>query len=294
MLPLLIAIVTQTLTFLPLAVALYVSFCIMRATDMTLDGSFVLGAAIFAKLLEAGVSPAFAGCGAIIGGMLAGAGVSLMQRGEKISSLLAGVLATFILSSGNLLVMGRPNISLLGKTTLLSPAFAIDQLHGWILVACYSLFFCCFTCLLLFTRCGLNLRAFGDNPNLLQRLGRRIEVYRLCGFAFTNCLAAISGCLTAQTIGYVDIGMGLGVTLTALGAVILGRQLIGFFNKTKSFNVVVEFMACLVGVIFYFLAINSLLRLSIDPIYLKMLLGIVLVFCLRAAAMVKYSRGDAI
>lgn len=287
MLSLLIAILTQMLTFLPLALAIYISFCILRATDMTLDGSFVLGAAIFARLLEVGVNPVLAGCGAILGGMIAGFGVSSIQRGQKIDALLAGVLATFILSSGNLLVMGRPNISLLAKTTLLSQAFAVSQLHGWMLVAIYSGFFCCLTCLLLFMRCGLTLRAFGDNPNLLQRLGRRIEVYRLCGFAFTNCLAAVAGCLTAQTVGYADIGMGFGVTLTALGAIILGRQILGPFISTKGFHVFGEFMACLVGVMFYFLAINGLLRLNIDPIYLKMLLGFVLVFFLRAAKIVK-------
>jgi len=287
MFSLLLAIATQTLTFLPLALAIYVSFCILRATDMTLDGSFVLGAAIFARLLEAGCSPVIAGCGAIAGGMLAGFGVSSIQRGQKIDALLAGVLATFILSSGNLLVMGRPNISLLDKTTLLSSFFNTSQTYGWLSVALYSGFFCGATCLLLCTRYGLILRAFGDNPNLLQRQGRKIEVYRVCGFALTNGLAAVAGCLTAQTVGYADIGMGFGVTLTGLGAVILGRQLLGTIIKSKNFHIVSEFLACLVGVMFYFLAINGLLRLNVNPMYLKMLLGIILVFFLRAAKMGK-------
>lgn len=276
---LLLAVVTQLITFLPLALAIYVSFCVMRATDMTLDGSFVLGAAVFARLIDAGFSPIISGVSALLAGMIAGVGVSTMQRGQKIDSLLAGVLATFILTSGNLVVMGRPNIGLLGKTTLLSAAFTHGQISGQLLVARYSAIFCILTCLLLLSRCGLILRAFGDNPNLLQRLGKRIEAYRLFGFAFTNCLAAAAGCLTAQTVGYADVGMGFGVTLTALGAVILGRQIL----CSAKFRVSTEFLACLVGVAFYFFTINGLLRLGINPIYLKMVLGLVLVVFLRAA-----------
>lgn len=279
MITLLLAVITQLITFLPLALAIYVSFCIMRATDMTLDGSFVLGAAVFARLLEIGFTPIIAGVAALLAGMLAGMGVSVMQRGQKIDSLLAGVLATFILTSGNLVVMGRPNIGLLDKTTLLSTAFAHSQIAGQLLVAGYCAFFCILTGLLLLSRCGLILRAFGDNPNLLQRLGKRIEAYRLFGFAFTNCLAAAAGCLTAQTVGYADIGMGFGVTLTALGTVILGRQILHCIK----FQVATELLACLIGVIFYFFAVNGLLRLGIDPIYLKMILGLVLVVFLRAA-----------
>ena len=63
------------------------------------------------------------------------------------------------------------------------------------------------------SRFGLMLRAFGDNQILLKRMGKPIEFYRTCGFAFTNMLAAAaSGCLTAQTVGYADVSMGFGLT----------------------------------------------------------------------------------
>src|SRR3989337_4073270 len=211
-----IAALSQTVTLLPMAVALYISFNILRAIDMTLDGSFVLGAAIFARLVELNVSPIIAAISAVLSGAIAGIGVSIMQRGQKIDSLLAGVLATFILLSGNLLIMGRPNISLLSQVTLVSRAFQNSQLLGWILVTLLSGVFCLIICAILFTKLGLILRALGDNPNLLARRGKPIELYRLLGFAMTNGLAAVSGCLTAQTIGYADIGMSYGMTLTAL------------------------------------------------------------------------------
>ena len=277
------SVVTQSLTFLPLSFAISISYTILRATDMTLDGSFVLGAGIFALLITQGCPPAIAGLAALLAGALAGMMVSLIQRGGKVDPLLAGILAYFILASANLALMGRPNINLLSVTTLVSHAFANSDLAGWILVAGYCAVICIITGVLMSSRFGLTLRALGDNPPLLQRLGKNIERYRLAGFALTNLLSAAAGCLTAQTVGYADIGMGFGMTLTGIGAIILGQQLLRFFIKKSSLRIVFEFSACLLGVLVYFFAINGLLRLDINPVYLKMVLGLVLIVFLRTA-----------
>jgi len=280
---LLFSVLTQALTFLPLAVGISVSYHILRATDMTIDGSFVIGAAVFAKLVSMGAPPLFAGLMALLGGALAGMMSAFIQRGGRVDPLLAGVLATFILSSLNLVIMGKPNISLLEQQTLVSSAFSISDTVGWLLVALYSSVFCGFTLLVLKSGFGLRLRAFGDNPLLLLRMGTNIEFLRLCGFGLTNMLAAASGCLTAQTVGYADIGMGFGMTLTGIGAIILGRQILGRLGKRVYFRAGMEMLACLLGVVLYFLALNLLLRMDFDPIYLKMILGIVLVIFLRTA-----------
>ncbi len=280
---LLYAVLTQTLTFLPLALGISISYTLMRATDMTLEGSFVLGAAIFARLATLGFSPYIAAFCALAAGSLAGVMVSFIQRGGRVDPLLAGVLATFILTSANLILMGRPNISLLSQATLVSSAFAQSDTLGWLSVAFYSIFFCMLGCALVATRFGLRLRALGDNPALLQRLGAPLERYRLLGFAFTNTLAAAAGMLTAQTVGYADINMGFGMTLTGIGAIILGQQVLRRILHSARFRVSAEFIACVIGVAMYFMALNGLLRLNIDPIYLKMLLGILLVIFLRTA-----------
>lgn len=277
------SIVTQSLTFLPLAIGISISYYILRATDMTIDGSFVIGAAVFGRLVTLGVSPAMAALAALAGGALAGMLSATIQRGGRVDSLLAGVLATFILSSVNLIIMGKPNINLLSQTTLVSSAFAASELLGWTVVAGIVVLLSGLTFLLLKSHFGLTLRAFGDNPALLKRLGKNIEGYRLFGFALTNLLAAAAGCLTAQTVGYADIGMGFGMTLTGIGAIILGQQLLRRLHKSRHFRIGAEFLACLLGVIIYFLALNVLLRLDVNPIYLKMILGIVLIVFLRAA-----------
>jgi putative ABC transport system permease protein len=277
------AAITQSLTFLPLALGITISYRLLRATDMTLDGSFVVGAAVFARLITLGYPPLFAAVCALICGSLAGIMVSLIQKGGRVDPLLAGVLATFILTSGNLIIMGRPNINLLSQHTLVSAAFMQGELNGWVLVGLYSMGLCLLSYLLIRTRFGLMLRALGDNPQRLKKLGNPIEIYRIAGFAFTNTLAAAAGILTAQTVGYADVSMGFGMTLTGIGAIILGQQLITVFVKSAYLRGVAEFSACFSGVFIYFCAINFLLRLDIDPIYLKMLLGLILVFFLRTA-----------
>lgn len=283
MLTLIFAMLTQSLTFLLLALGISISYTILRATDMTLDGSFVLGAGIFAKCITCGISPVLAGLAALMAGALAGIMVSLIQRGGKVDPLLAGVLATFILTSGNLAMMGRPNINLLSETTLLSSAFSKSETMGWLLTAGYCLVLCSISLCIIGSRFGLMLRGLGDNPQLLQRLGKNIELYRMAGFAFTNLLAAASGCLTAQTVGYADISMSVGMTLTGIGAIILGQQLVRFFLRKPKPRILTELLACLCGVLIYFFSLNSLLRLNVNPIYLKMILGLLLIIFLRAA-----------
>lgn len=285
------AILTESLTFLPLALGISISYNILRATDMTLDASFVLGGGVFAKLVTLGFSPYVALVFAMCAGICAGIMVSFIQRGGKIDPLLAGVLATFILASGNLIIMGRPNINILTSHTLFSDAFGKSDLIGWVLVGFYCLSISCLMILLIRSSFGLKLRALGDNPNLFQRLGSNIELYRTLGFSLTNCLAAISGCITAQTIGYADIGMGLGMTLTGIGTMILGQYLLRLIFNIHYFRIYTETLACLIGILFYFALVNTLLKFDINTLYLKLMLGILLVIFLRTAIQIR--RGNS-
>lgn len=284
MLDLLFAIFSQVLPFLPLALGISTSYTLLRATDLSLDGSFVLGAVLFARFVTLGVHPIFACLIAFAGGALVGSFVSFVQKGGRVDPLLAGVLVVFILTSLNLVILGRPNVSLLSTKTLVSEAFKTGLLDGWLLTSlfCFILVFLSFIAMQ--TRFGLILRALGDNQALLQRMGYSIEFYRTAGFSFTNMLAAASGVITAQIVGYADIGMGLGVTLTGICAILLGQQFLKLVTKSTYARNAGEFLACLIGVCLYFAGVNILLRLDIDPIYLKMALGLVLIFFLRAVS----------
>lgn len=277
----LITALAQSMLFLPLALGIYISYVILRATDLTVDGSFVLGAAIFARLITANIAPGWSLLAAGLGGIIAGLGVSLIQFKGRINSLLAGILALFMLYSINFDVMGRPNISLF-NTPNLGGLFGIDNMNGnWWFIFILVLIIILLLSLFLLTRFGLTLRAFGDHPQLLKRLGHRIEIYRFIGFALSNMLVAWCGALTAEINGYADLGMGFGMALTGIGTVVIGRQILKPLYRQHSFHLPWEFGGCVIGVFLYFLAINEFLAWGVNPINLKLLLGIILVFFLR-------------
>ena len=283
MIALLIATFTQALTLIPLALGINLSYTILNATDMTIDGSFVLGAGLFAQLVTLGVSPILAFVAALIAGALAGMFTAFLQNGGKVDSLLAGILSSFILYSVNMVVMGRPNINLLTTPTLFSAAFDHSNFLGWSLVAIVIAVFAIAFYLFLKSRLGLRLRAFGDNPGLLARQGYSVTSLRLLGFGLNNLLTAASGAITAQIIGYADIGMGVGMTLVGIGAIILGQHILLPFIKKQYLRTGSELLSAFIGVVVYFFVLNGLLRLNINPIYLKLLLGVLLALFLRTA-----------
>lgn len=262
---------SQSLLFLPLALGVYLSYVILRATDLTVDGSFVLGAAIFARLLSAGVSFPLAFLAAGVGGILAGLGVSLIQIKGRINPLLAGILALFMLYSINFNVMGKPNISL----------YDFQLNYAWVYIAMMVVIILLLLGLLLISRYGLILRAFGDHALLLKRLGHRIEIYRFAGFALSNLLVAWCGAMTAEVNGYADLSMGFGMALTGIGTVVIGRQILKPLNQQHHFLIYLEFGACILGVYLYFLAINLFLSWGVNPINLKLLLGVILIIFLE-------------
>ena len=276
-------ILTQTLLFIPLGFAISISFNLLRATDMTLDGSFVLGATVFAKLISCQVALVPSCFLALAAGAAAGLLTAYIQRHDRVDPLFAGILSTFILSSINLCVMGKPNTNLLTYQTLLTPTFDQSDLLTFALIGSYVFLLCVIPFLLLKSNLGLQLRAFGDNPSLLRRHGINIELLRCTGFAMTNLLAAGAGCLTAQAVGYADIGMGMGMTMTGIGAIILGQQIINRFTNRPIHRLGIEWAASFIGVACYFSLLNGLLRLDINPIYLKMMMGFLLIVFLRTA-----------
>src|SRR3990167_2428877 len=155
------SILTQSITFLPLALGISVSYHLMRATDMTLDGSFVLGAAVFAYFVTQGYSPFIAAPLALLVSALGGILTAFIQRGGRVDPLLAGVLATFILSSLNLIIMGKPNINLLSQPSLIAFAFEKSEVLGCLVTAAYTTLLCGMAYCLMRSYIGLTLRAFG-------------------------------------------------------------------------------------------------------------------------------------
>jgi len=246
------------------ALGIYLSFRVLEFPDLTVDGSFPLGAAVSATFIVSGWNPWLATAFAMIAGALAGVVTGWLNVQLKILHLLASILTMIALYSINLRIMGRPNIALLGETTLLTPVenagdswgipfYVSTPLVFFILVVLSSLLLIRF----LNSETGLAMRATGANPRMARAQGVKTGWMILTGMALSNALVALAGSLFAQSQGSADVTMGVGVIVIGLASVIGGEALISPSTVLKAV------LACIVGAILYRLAIAFALNLDV-------------------------------
>jgi putative tryptophan/tyrosine transport system permease protein len=241
------------------ALGIYLSFRVLEFPDLTVDGSFPLGAAVSATLIVSGWNPWLATGLAMVAGAMAGMVTAWLNVKLKILHLLASILTMIALYSINLRIMGRPNIALLGENTILSP---IENWDTPFYVSTPIIFFIvvviCAVILIKFlnSETGLAMRATGANPRMARAQGIKTAWMILSGMAVSNALVALAGSLFAQSQGSADVTMGVGVIVVGLASVIGGEAII-----TPS-SVVKATIACIVGAILYRLAIAFALNLD--------------------------------
>jgi putative ABC transport system permease protein len=272
----------QMLLFLPLAFGMYLTYCVMNTTDLTVEATFVLGAAIFARVLTVCGHSSIAVILAVVLPSLAGLAVAMMRKFARIDSLIASVLAIYMLYTINFSVMGRPNINLLSTHLFLLNDQHTHAFLVWGGMTLGALLLAAFLVLILHGRFGLLLRAIGINEKLAKMLGENVFLLTIAGLMLSNSLSALSGVLTAQINGFADIGMGTGMALTAIGAMMIGMTVLRRHQALK-FNAALDLFACAFGVFVYFVVLNGLMYFDVNPIYLKLLMGLMLVFFLSGA-----------
>src|SRR5215469_8747368 len=103
------------------ALAVFLSFRVLNFPDLTVDGSFPLGASVAGALISSGFDPYIATAAAIIAGGMAGIVTATLNIRFGILHLLASILTMLALYSINLRIMGRPNLPLLNAPTMLVP-----------------------------------------------------------------------------------------------------------------------------------------------------------------------------
>jgi len=228
---LLVHAVEQGLAYGIAALGVFLTYRILDFPDLTVDGSFVTGAAVASLLLVTyGVDPFTVLVVAFAAGMVAGAFTGLLNTRLGITNLLAGVLTMIMLYSVNLRIMGRPNLSLLRATTATRLIEAVwSPLGGLAVVVFIGLLTFAIKGLLdlfLKTELGFALRATGDSETMITAQGVNVKTMKVLGLALSNGLVALSGALVAQYSGFADVGMGIGTIVTGLAAVIIGGSLI--------------------------------------------------------------------
>jgi putative ABC transport system permease protein len=251
------------LAFALVALGVYLTFRILDLPDLTVDGSFPLGAAVSASLIVGGFSPWFSLFIAVLAGSVAGLITAILHIKLRIINLLASIITMTALYSVNLRVMGgRPNISLLGENTVFQPleTFTLIPSYGvnGLLYGALVLIVILGLWLFLRTEIGLALRATGGNPHMARALGVHTNGMICLGLALSNALVALAGGLYAQAQGSADIGLGVGTIISGLISVIIGEVL----RKAGTFNLLASLIWVCLGSIIYRVAIG--LALSFD------------------------------
>ena len=132
MIDLLVPTTAQGLLWAVMALGVYITYRVLDVADLTVEGSFPLGAAVAASMLAAGFGPIPSFIGAAVAGMLAGVVTAILHTKMKIPALLAGILTMIALYSVNLRVMGKANLSLLGTDTtftIIRNMFGLNSAH---------------------------------------------------------------------------------------------------------------------------------------------------------------------
>jgi putative ABC transport system permease protein len=278
----------QGLAYGLVALGIVITFRILAFPDLTVDGSFPLGASVVARLIMEGVPPLYGIFMAVACGFVAGCCTGLLNTKLKINSLLAGILMMTILYSVNLRIMGRSNIQLLTVNTLLTPLENLDVNRFIPIIAFFlvvALGIKLLTDLFLHTQIGFAMRATGDNEQMIRTLGVNTDTMTILGLGISNAFVALSGALVAQDQGFSDVGMGIGMIVAGLASIIIGEALLG--KKTVQRIT----LAALAGSIIYKLIISLGLRLGLAPTDLKMATGAMVILALGIPAIKKGKEG---
>jgi len=278
----------QGLAYGLVAIGIVITFRILAFPDLTVDGSFPLGAAVVARLIMEGVPPIYGILMAIIIGFLAGCCTGLLNTKLKINSLLAGILMMTMLYSINLRIMGRSNIQLLTVQTLLTPLENLDVNRFIPIIAFFFVVTLCIkflTDMFLHTQLGFAMRATGDNEQMIRTLGVNTDNMTVLGLGISNAFVALSGALVAQDQGFSDVGMGIGMIVAGLASIIIGEALFGKKSVQRMT------LAAVVGSIIYKFIISLGLRMGLAPTDLKMATGVMVILALGIPALKKGKEG---
>jgi putative ABC transport system permease protein len=257
----------QGLVYGLMALGVFLTFRVLDFPDLTVDGSFPMGAAVSAVLIAKGVNPFVTLPVAITAGMMAGFVTAFLSTKLRILNLLASILTMIALYSINIRIMGKPNIALIDKTTIFDyfhgfkasltsigiPGYVMFPILFFVVIAIVKVIIDLF----LHTELGMALRATGDNEKMIRAQGVNTHATIMLGVAISNGIVALCGALVAQYQGSADVNMGVGQILAGLASVIVGEALIGELTVFRAT------LGVILGSIIYKLAIFLALNFDI-------------------------------
>lgn len=256
----------QGLIFAIGALGVYITYTILDFPDLSVDGTFSLGAAITGALIMKGMNPFISLLIAFLGGTIGGLVTGIFHVKFKITNLLSGILVMIGLYSINLRIMGKANVPMFNKENIFSSNLSKVIILGVIVIIVKLLMDRLFK-----TKFGFILRATGDNDTLVTSLGVNKGTIKIAGLMISNGLVALSGAIMAQHQGFSDISMGTGFIVIALASIILGQSVFGRSRFLKGTTVVI------IGAFLYKLSVGFAIKLGFPPTDLKLITSLIVV-----------------
>jgi putative ABC transport system permease protein len=268
-----------------MVLAVFITFRVLNFADMTVDGSFPLGAAIMAVILVKGFPPIAAIGVAFAGGALAGLFTAVIHTRLKIPDLLSGILTMTMLYSVNLRVMSnRANLSLLRVPSLFT---RIAEWAGVFMPSQTAIVILCVAAVMLIkvlldlffhTDFGLAMGALGANPQLIISQGMNPDIIKMCGISLANGIVAVSGSFAAMYQGFADVNLGSGMIVSGLASLMIGEFLIRS-NKITLLTFRVILGSILYRALMYF-ARNYGYYVNMTANDLKLITGLLIILCI--------------
>lgn len=291
-----------------MALGVYLTFRVLDFPDLTVDGSFVTGAAVASISIMNGLPPLPGTILGALAGFIAGCITGVLHTKGKINALLSGILMMIALYSINLRIMGQPTLSLLNDSTLKTQLVSLWEktsidgvLNNLLSVLGLERFpatwgiviFMIFVIIVikiivdyfLKTEVGLALRATGDNQRMIRSFSANTDTLIIVGVGISNGLVAFSGALIAQHGGFADVGMGIGLIVIGLASVIIGEALFGTKTIARAT------LAVILGAIVYRIVVTLALRVEfLDTGDMKLITSLLVIVALVAPKMLQAQR----
>lgn len=278
----------QGLLWALLAIGVFLTFRILDFADLSVEGTFVLGASVAAKLISSGCEPIVASLIAMVAGGAGGLITGMLHTKLKIPGILAGILTMTALYSINMVIMGSASLSMLGKSTVVtylrfgdtlkrsSAVFILGTLAAGLSIGGVYAF--------LGTRLGVAIRATGGNEKMARAQGINTDNTKMLALVISNALVGLAGALVAQFQGSSYVTMGSGTIVIGLASVVIGEAFLG-----KKFPFWLRLIGVAIGSIIYRVIYTLVIYFDIlSAEYIKLLTAVIVALVLSAPVIKKW------
>lgn len=263
-----------------MVLGIFITYKILNVSDLTVDGSFATGGAVFAMMLLSGIDPTLCLFIAMFAGGICGLVTGILHTKFKIPAILAGILTQLGLYSINLRILGdKANVSVSQfETNITFLAKLLNLPHtraGMILGIVVSVICILILYFLLGTEFGASIRATGNNEKMIRALGSNTDNIKLFGMIISNMLIALSGAMLVQMNKYADVGMGKGAIVYGLASIVIGEV---FFRKFSNFGI--KLLSSVFGCIVFFIIRAFVINLGLKANDMQLISAIIVVIAL--------------